>query len=112
MVLYTLQRGQAQIPRQLIILPYYDPSSPTFQSTSPLTTEQNLDSICIFTQQYLILNTHKNTHTHFIDLGMIDYKEALHLWKEDRSDFWMLMATFIITLTMGIETGMTGQNKG
>lgn len=39
-------------------------------------------------------------------LGLIDYKEAIHLWKEDRSDFWMLLATFIITLTMGIETGI------
>lgn len=39
-------------------------------------------------------------------LGLIDYKEAIHLWKEDRSDFWMLLVTFIITLTMGIETGI------
>jgi SulP family sulfate permease len=39
-------------------------------------------------------------------IGLIDYKEAVHLWKEDRSDFWMLMATFVITLTMGIETGI------
>lgn len=39
-------------------------------------------------------------------LGLIDYKEAIHLWKEDRADFWMLLATFIITLTMGIETGI------
>ena len=39
-------------------------------------------------------------------IGLIDYKEALHLWKEDRSDFWMLIATFIVTLTMGIETGI------
>ena len=39
-------------------------------------------------------------------IGLIDYKEALHLWKEDRSDFWMLIATFIVTLTLGIETGI------
>ncbi|MBK9492763.1 MAG: solute carrier family 26 protein [Haliscomenobacter sp.] len=39
-------------------------------------------------------------------IGLIDFKEALHLWKEDRSDFWMLIATFVITLTMGIETGI------
>lgn len=39
-------------------------------------------------------------------IGLIDYKEAVHLWKEDRSDFWMLIATFIVTLTMGIETGI------
>ncbi|AEE49841.1 SulP family inorganic anion transporter [Haliscomenobacter hydrossis] len=39
-------------------------------------------------------------------IGLIDLKEAFHLWKEDRSDFWMLIATFVITLTMGIETGI------
>ncbi len=39
-------------------------------------------------------------------IGLIDYKEAVHLWKEDRSDFWMLIATFVVTLTMGIETGI------
>lgn len=39
-------------------------------------------------------------------IGLIDYKEAIHLWKEDRSDFWMLIATFVVTLTMGIETGI------
>jgi sulfate permease, SulP family len=39
-------------------------------------------------------------------MGLIDVKEAIGLWKEDRSDFWMLLSTFIITLTMGIETGI------
>ncbi len=38
--------------------------------------------------------------------GLIDYKEAFRLWRNDRSDFWMLTATFLITLTMGIETGI------
>lgn len=38
--------------------------------------------------------------------GLIDYKEALHLWHNDRSDFWMLAATFLITLSLGIETGI------
>jgi len=38
--------------------------------------------------------------------GLIDYKEALKLWRNDRSDFWMLLATFVITLTLGIETGI------
>ncbi len=38
--------------------------------------------------------------------GLIDYKEAIGLWKKDRADFWMLFATFIITLTLGIETGI------
>lgn len=39
-------------------------------------------------------------------IGLIDYKEAIHLWHKDRSDFWMLMVTFMVTLTMGIETGI------
>ncbi len=39
-------------------------------------------------------------------IGLIDHKEAIRLWREDRSDFWMLVATFIVTLTMGIETGI------
>jgi SulP family sulfate permease len=38
--------------------------------------------------------------------GLIDYKEAKHLWHNDRSDFWMLAATFLITLSLGIETGI------
>ncbi|MDZ4683323.1 MAG: SulP family inorganic anion transporter, partial [Saprospiraceae bacterium] len=38
--------------------------------------------------------------------GLVDYKEAIHLWHQDRSDFWMLIATFVATLTLGIETGI------
>jgi sulfate permease, SulP family len=38
--------------------------------------------------------------------GLIDHKEALRLWRNDRSDFWMLFATFLVTLTLGIETGV------
>lgn len=38
--------------------------------------------------------------------SLIDYKEALHLWKNDRSDFWMLLATFVVTLSLGIEKGI------
>ena len=38
--------------------------------------------------------------------GLIDYKEAKALWKKDRADFWMLFATFLVTLTLGIETGI------
>lgn len=38
--------------------------------------------------------------------GLIDYKEALHLWKSNRTDFWMLMATFVATLVLGIEQGI------
>lgn len=38
--------------------------------------------------------------------GLIDYKEAFYLWKTDRSDFWMLIITFIATLGLGIEQGI------
>jgi len=38
--------------------------------------------------------------------GLIDFKEPLNLWKKDKSDFAMLIATFLVTLTLGIETGI------
>ncbi|MBC6992922.1 sulfate permease [Neolewinella lacunae] len=38
--------------------------------------------------------------------GLIDVAEVRHLWKVDRSDFWMLAATFVATLTLGIEQGI------
>lgn len=38
--------------------------------------------------------------------GLIDVKEARHLWKADRSDFWMLIITFLATLGLGIEQGI------
>lgn len=38
--------------------------------------------------------------------GLIDYKEAIHLWKSYRPDFWMLAATFVATLALGIEEGV------
>lgn len=38
--------------------------------------------------------------------GLIDYKEATHLWKSDRVDFWMLVITFVATLGLGIEQGI------
>ena len=38
--------------------------------------------------------------------GLIDFKEPISLWKKDRTDFFMLLATFAITLTMGIEIGI------
>lgn len=38
--------------------------------------------------------------------GLIDYKEAIHLWRINRSDFWMLAATFGATLFLGIEQGI------
>jgi len=38
--------------------------------------------------------------------GLIDYKEAFHLFKSNITDFWMLIATFISTLTFGVEIGI------
>jgi len=38
--------------------------------------------------------------------GLIDFKEARHLWHTDRSDFCMMLVTFIGTLTLGIEEGI------
>ena len=38
--------------------------------------------------------------------GLINVKEAVHLWHTDRSDFFMLLVTFIGTLTLGIEEGI------
>jgi sulfate permease, SulP family len=38
--------------------------------------------------------------------GLIDYKEAISLWKSNRTDFYLLMVTFISTLVFGIELGI------
>lgn len=38
--------------------------------------------------------------------GLVDYKEAIHLWKNDRRDFLTLLATFAVTLTLGIQDGV------
>lgn len=38
--------------------------------------------------------------------GLIDIKEAIHLWKSNRTDFFLLLVTFIATLTIGIEQGI------
>ena len=38
--------------------------------------------------------------------GLINIKEAVHLWKIDRTDFWMLIITFIGTIALGIEEGI------
>ncbi len=38
--------------------------------------------------------------------GLIDFKEAIHLWKTDRGDFLALIITFIGTLSLGIEEGI------
>ena len=39
-------------------------------------------------------------------LGLINYKEAIHLWHSNKMDFWMLMVTFIFTLVLGVEMGI------
>jgi SulP family sulfate permease len=38
--------------------------------------------------------------------GLIDYKEPVKLWRSDRTDFFMLLATFLATLAFGIEEGI------
>lgn len=38
--------------------------------------------------------------------NLIDWREALRLWRVDRSDFWMLAVTFLATLGLGIQTGI------
>ena len=39
-------------------------------------------------------------------LGLIDIKRALHLWHTDRTDFYMLISTFLGTLLIGIMEGI------
>ncbi|MEY2949641.1 MAG: hypothetical protein RLZZ248_842 [Bacteroidota bacterium] len=39
-------------------------------------------------------------------VGLINYKEAVHLWKNDRRDFLSLIVTFLATLTLGIQDGV------
>jgi SulP family sulfate permease len=38
--------------------------------------------------------------------GLIDLKEAKYLWKSNRTDFYLLLATFLSTLFLGIEWGI------
>ena len=38
--------------------------------------------------------------------GLIDFKEAKHLWQSDKRDFVMLFVSFIATLFLGIEQGI------
>lgn len=38
--------------------------------------------------------------------GLVDYQEAIHLWKSDKTDFALLIVTFIATLALGIEEGI------
>lgn len=39
-------------------------------------------------------------------LGLFDKKEFVHLWNTHRPDFYMMLATFVITLGLGIEAGV------
>lgn len=39
-------------------------------------------------------------------INLVDYKEALHLWRTDRRDFMTMMVTFAATLTLGIQNGV------
>lgn len=38
--------------------------------------------------------------------SLFEYKEAINLWKTHRGDFFMMLATFIVTLIFGIEEGV------
>lgn len=38
--------------------------------------------------------------------GLIEHKEAIRLWKFHRSDFFLMLATFLVTLIFGIEEGV------
>lgn len=39
-------------------------------------------------------------------LNLFDWKEAVRLWNLNRTDFWVLMTTFLSTLIIGIEFGV------
>ncbi|MBQ4913269.1 sulfate permease [Maribacter sp. MMG018] len=39
-------------------------------------------------------------------VGLFEYKEAFSLWKTHRSDFYMLLTSFILTLVVGIKEGV------
>lgn len=38
--------------------------------------------------------------------GLVNFKEAIFLWKANNLDFWLLIATFVSTLIFGIEYGI------
>lgn len=38
--------------------------------------------------------------------GLIDVREPLRLWRVKRTDFWLLAATFVATLAIGIQQGI------
>ena len=39
--------------------------------------------------------------------GLINFKEAAFLWKANNLDFWLMLSTFLATLLLGIEYGIT-----
>ena len=38
--------------------------------------------------------------------GLVNFKEANFLWKANKLDFWLMLATFLATLLLGIEYGI------
>ncbi|MFT6959987.1 MAG: SulP family sulfate permease [Polaribacter sp.] len=38
--------------------------------------------------------------------GLVNFKEARFLWKANQLDFWLMLATFLATLLLGIEFGI------
>jgi SulP family sulfate permease len=38
--------------------------------------------------------------------GLVNFKEAAFLWKANKLDFWLMLATFLATLFLGIEFGI------
>lgn len=40
-------------------------------------------------------------------IKLVNYKEAIRLWKLNKTDFWMLIVTFIVTVSWGIKEGIT-----
>lgn len=38
--------------------------------------------------------------------NLVNWREAVHLWKVDRRDFWLMALTFAATLGLGIEEGI------
>ncbi len=38
--------------------------------------------------------------------SLVDYKEAIRLWRTDKRDFITMMVTFVLTITMGIQDGV------
>ena len=39
-------------------------------------------------------------------INLVNYKEAIKLWRTDKRDFYTMMTTFIITMTVGIQEGV------